>query len=153
MIRSRHRKGYTLIEILVATTIFVIAMSIAAGITVTSTKSVARALTTKKINSAVRDLNTRLTQELRNSSEVKVDSESTNIVIIPGTVDKTLKITSDKKLLLNEELLLPSDIEVEPFDVAFKTPNPKLVSISLKVSAKNAPTQSMEYMTSIACRK
>lgn len=159
MTKLRRRKGYTLIEILVATTVFVVAMSIAAGITVSSTKAVARALTTKKINSAVRDINTQLTQKLRNSSKVTVDGALPNIALINGTEDDTLMVDTNpnsptyKKITINGKSILPSDIEAEPIGDAFITPNPKLVSISLKISAKKDPTQSMEYITSIACRK
>ena len=152
----KKSQAFTLIEILVATSVFVIAMSIVAGITVTSTKAIARSMNTKKINGAVRDLNTRLTQELRNSSKVVVDGNNSNTTFIIGNGPdtKTLKVGADKSITLDGQSIVPSDVAVEPNGTAFFTPGgDKLLTLSLKISTKLNPLKTMDFITSIACRK
>ena len=153
----KKSQAFTLIEILVATSVFVIAMSIVAGITVTSTKAIARSMNTKKINGAVRDLNTRLTQELRNSSKVVVDGNNSNTTFIIGNGPdtKTLKVGADKSITLDGQSIVSSDVAVEAYDTAFSAPlgNIKLLTISLKISTKLNPLKTMDFVTSIACRK
>jgi len=151
----KKSQAFTLIEILVATSVFVIAMSIVAGITVTSVKAVTRTMNTRKINSAVRDLNTRLTQELRNSSKVIVDENNSNTTFIIGGPDtKTLKVGADKSITLDEKSIVPDDVAVEPNGTVFITPDGnKLLTLSLKISTKSNPSKIMDFVTSIACRK
>jgi type II secretory pathway pseudopilin PulG len=115
--KSSKKPAFTLIEILVATTVFVAAMSIVAAIMVSSTKAISRALATKKLSGYVRDVNERLSDEMRMTSSITVspDGKSVNLSQ-PGNVTKVLVLdttNNNKKITLDGKNLLSSDTSVK----------------------------------------
>ena len=116
--KTHQKPAFTLIEILVATTVFVAAISIVATIMVSSTKAIKRSLTSKRLTGYVRDINEKLSDEMRTTSRVEAEAHNNTVHLLQGNIRKTLSL-ADGAIRLGDETnpsdnpsLLPDDIKI-----------------------------------------
>ena len=157
MVRPRQ-KGFTLIEVLVAVTVFATAIALVASITTSSLRAVRRSTANKRLNSAVRDFNNLLANKVRSARIINYGTDHNQVTLsyTNGTTENiTLDANSHKLVLSRTDYALP-DITAYVADGASSAfvvdESGTLLTLKLKLKLSGADEVETDYVTSLARR-
>ncbi len=112
-----HRKAFTLLELLIASTLFVVTLIGIITIVTTVVASARQSLAERTVNSALRNINNKMMDMVGNSKCIKAEGEDTIVLYTDNCTNKSGKIVyRDKGLVVsdlnNETMLNPANIAV-----------------------------------------
>ena len=151
--KRKTKKGFSLIEILVAVTVFAIAIAMVASITTSSLRAIRRSTANKRLNSVVRDFNNLMANKVRSSELIKPQDDETDHITLTYSDGSQEEIELSGSALTFSETndALPNNISISKIgSYAFKVTDGSKLSINLNLSSTDGVET--DYVTSLVRR-